>query len=160
MTLYDVPDVKAEGGISPTSPQAGEIRGIGRKLHKAGGKARMEEVRDSLRARVPWATPEPRNDLGRHEGVERVVTPALARIILHIYVPSVLMGFGLGMLLPTLPILARSFGVAPEVAAQAVTALLIGRTVSYFPWGYVVDRFGRRVGDGGRPAGGRWPACC
>jgi len=77
--------------------------------------------------------------------VERVVTPALARIVLHIYVPSVLMGFGLGMLLPTLPILARSFSVAPEVAAQAVTALLIGRTVSYFPWGYVVDRFGRRA---------------
>jgi hypothetical protein len=55
ITLYDVPDVKAEGGISPTSPQAGEIRGVGRRLHKAGGKARMEEVRDSLRARLPWA---------------------------------------------------------------------------------------------------------
>lgn len=68
-----------------------------------------------------------------------------ARIILHIYVPSVLMGFGLGMLLPTLPILARSFEVAPEVAAQAVTALLIGRTASLFPCGYVVDRYGRRV---------------
>jgi hypothetical protein len=56
VTLYDVPDVKADGGISPTSPQAAEIRGIGRKLHKAGGKARMEEVRDGLRARIPWAT--------------------------------------------------------------------------------------------------------
>ena len=55
VTLYDVPDVKAEGGISPTSPQATEVRGIGRKLHKAGGKARMEEVRDSFRTRVPWA---------------------------------------------------------------------------------------------------------
>jgi MFS family permease len=55
------------------------------------------------------------------------------------------MGFGLGMLLPTLPILARSFGVAPEVAAQAVTALLVGRTASLFPCGYIVDRFGRRV---------------
>src|SRR3954470_19615817 len=65
--------------------------------------------------------------------------------LLHIYVPSVLMGFGLGMLLPTLPIVARSFGVAPEVAAQAVTAMLMGRTASYFPWGYVVDRFGRRA---------------
>lgn len=53
--LYDVPDVKADGGISPTSPQAGEVRSIGRKLHKAGGKARMEEVRESLRARIPWA---------------------------------------------------------------------------------------------------------
>ena len=56
VTLYDVPDVKSEGGISPTSPQAGEIRSIGRKLHKAGGKPQMETVRDSLRARLPWAT--------------------------------------------------------------------------------------------------------
>ena len=55
VTLYDVPDVKSEGGISPTSPQAGEIRSIGRKLHKSGGKPRMEEARDGLRGRVPWA---------------------------------------------------------------------------------------------------------
>lgn len=55
VALYDVPDVKAEGGISPTSPQATEIRNIGKKLHKAGGKALMEEVRDGLRGRVPWA---------------------------------------------------------------------------------------------------------
>ena len=55
VTLYDVPDVKSEGGISPTSPQAGEVRSIGRKLHKAGGKAYMEQARDGLLARVPWA---------------------------------------------------------------------------------------------------------
>jgi hypothetical protein len=55
VTLYDVPDVKADGGISPTSPQATEVRNIGKRLHKAGGKARMEEVRDGLRGRVPWA---------------------------------------------------------------------------------------------------------
>lgn len=67
-----------------------------------------------------------------------------ARVILQIYVPSVLMGFGLGMLLPTLPILARSFDVAPEVAAQGVTALLIGRVACYFPAGYIVDHLGRR----------------
>ncbi|MGE3271260.1 MAG: MFS transporter [Chloroflexota bacterium] len=66
------------------------------------------------------------------------------RILLHIYLPSVLMGFGLGMLLPTLPVLARSFGVAPEVAAQGVTAYLIGRVSCLFPAGFIVDRFGRR----------------
>jgi hypothetical protein len=64
--------------------------------------------------------------------VAGLISPSLIRIIVHIYVPSVLMGFGLGMLLPTLPILARSFGVAPEVAAQAVTALLVGRTARSF----------------------------
>jgi hypothetical protein len=55
VTLYDVPDVKVDGGISPTSPQATEIRNIGKRLHKAGGKARMEEAREGLRGRVPWA---------------------------------------------------------------------------------------------------------
>jgi hypothetical protein len=55
VTLYDVPDVKVDGGISPTSPQATEVRNIGKRLHKAGGKARMEEVRDGLRDSVPWA---------------------------------------------------------------------------------------------------------
>jgi len=69
----------------------------------------------------------------------------IARILFHIYLPSVLMGFGLGMLLPALPILARSFDVAPELAAQAVTATLLGRAVSLFPAGYVVDHHGRRA---------------
>jgi hypothetical protein len=55
VTLYDVPDVKADGGISPTSPQATEVRNIGKRLHKAGGKAQMEEARDGLRTQVPWA---------------------------------------------------------------------------------------------------------
>jgi MFS family permease len=68
-----------------------------------------------------------------------------ARLVFHIYVPSVLMGFSLGMLLPTIPALAEAFGVAPELAAQAVTALLLGRTACYFPAGFVVDRFGRRA---------------
>src|SRR5829696_3450860 len=67
-----------------------------------------------------------------------------ARVLLHIYLPSVLMGFGLGMLVPSLPVLARAFGVAPELAAQAVTAMLFGRVASYFPAGYIVDRLGRR----------------
>jgi MFS family permease len=51
----------------------------------------------------------------------------------------------MGMLLPTLPILARSFDVPPELAAQAVTALLVGRTACLFPAGYVVHHFGRRA---------------
>ena len=55
VTLYDVPDVKADGGISPTSPQATEVRNIGRKLHKAGGKPLMEQVRNDFRSKVPWA---------------------------------------------------------------------------------------------------------
>jgi len=55
ITLYDQPDVKAESGVSITSRQATELRELGRNLHKAGGKARMEEARDALRERLPWS---------------------------------------------------------------------------------------------------------
>jgi hypothetical protein len=53
--LYDDPEVKAEGGISITGPRANEVREIGRKLHKSGGKASMEAARDAIRARMGWA---------------------------------------------------------------------------------------------------------
>ncbi len=53
--LYDDPEAKSEGGLSITGRQANEIRGIGRRLHKGGGKASMESVRDSVREQVPWA---------------------------------------------------------------------------------------------------------
>ena len=55
MTLYDQPDVKAEGGLSITSRQANEVRELGRSLHKAGGRAQMEAARDALRERLPWS---------------------------------------------------------------------------------------------------------
>jgi hypothetical protein len=53
--LYDLPDVKAEGGLSITGPHAQEVRAVGRNLHKAGGKESMVAARDGLRDRLPWA---------------------------------------------------------------------------------------------------------
>ena len=53
--LYDDPEVKSEGGLSITGQRAEEVRNIGRRLHKAGGKERMQSARDSLRQRFPWA---------------------------------------------------------------------------------------------------------
>lgn len=54
-TMYSDPEVKAEGGISITGRQAEQIRALGRKLYRAGGKQRMEQVRDQLRTQHPWA---------------------------------------------------------------------------------------------------------
>src|SRR5918997_4112544 len=67
-----------------------------------------------------------------------------ARIVLSIYVPSVMMGFGLGMILPTVPDLATAFGVPGTLAAQGVTAQLVGRAGFLFPAGFIVDRLGRQ----------------
>ena len=52
---YDDPEAKADGGLSVTGRQAAAIRDIGKRVHKSGGKAQMEQVRDGVRARVPWA---------------------------------------------------------------------------------------------------------
>ena len=55
--LYDDPEVKSERGLSLTGPRAEEVRGIGRRLFKTGGKASMLAARDALRERHGWAIP-------------------------------------------------------------------------------------------------------
>ena len=54
-TLYDDPEVRSERGISLTGPRANEVRAVGRRLHKGGGKERMELVRDRFREHHGWA---------------------------------------------------------------------------------------------------------
>jgi hypothetical protein len=53
--LYDDPEVKSDRGLSLTGPRAEEVRGIGRRLYKSGGKVKMMAARDALRARHSWA---------------------------------------------------------------------------------------------------------
>lgn len=52
---------------------------------------------------------------------------------------------GQGMVIPTIPLLAVSFGVSVGVAAQVVTAHLLGRTVALIPSGIIVDQVGRKM---------------
>ena len=49
--LYDDPEVKSERGLSVTGPRAEEVRDLGRRLFKSGGKASMLAARDALRER-------------------------------------------------------------------------------------------------------------
>jgi hypothetical protein len=53
--LYDDPEVKSERGLSLMGPRANEVRSVGRRLHKSGGKASMVAARDALRERQGWA---------------------------------------------------------------------------------------------------------
>jgi hypothetical protein len=53
--LYDDPEVKSDRGLSLTGPRAEEVRGVGRRLHKIGGKVNMLAARDALRVRYSWA---------------------------------------------------------------------------------------------------------
>ncbi len=66
------------------------------------------------------------------------------QLLLSLYIPSMVMSFGQGMVAPTIPILASSFDVSIGLAAQAVTAQVLGRTVALIPAGIVIDRLGRR----------------
>ena len=53
--LYDDPEVKSERGLSLTGPRAEQVRGVGRRLHKTGGRETMVAARDALRQRHGWA---------------------------------------------------------------------------------------------------------
>ena len=53
--LYDDPEVKSERGLSLTGPRAKEVRVLGKRLHKTGGKPSMLAARDALRQDHGWA---------------------------------------------------------------------------------------------------------
>jgi hypothetical protein len=53
--LYDDPEVKSERGLSLTGPRATEVRVLGKRLHKTGGRPSMLAARDALRADHGWA---------------------------------------------------------------------------------------------------------
>ena len=55
VTLYDDPEVRSERGISLTGPRANEVREVGRRLHKSGGKECMLAARDGFRDKHGWA---------------------------------------------------------------------------------------------------------
>ena len=66
------------------------------------------------------------------------------RALFSLYLPSLAVSFGQGMVIPAIPLLATTFEVSVGVAAQVVTAHMLGRTFSLIPAGMVVDRMGRR----------------
>ena len=71
----------------------------------------------------------------------------LSRDTLHLvklYLLSLMMSFGSGMIFPIIPALASSFNVSVGLAAQFVTAQALGRAFSLIPGGMIVDRLGRR----------------
>src|ERR687886_1072881 len=68
------------------------------------------------------------------------------RLLLGLYLPTLAMSAGQGMLSPTIPLLAAGFGGTLGLASQIVTANSIGRIVVLGPAGVLTDRFGPRAG--------------
>jgi MFS family permease len=66
------------------------------------------------------------------------------RTLLGLYAPSMILSLGQGMVVPTIPALAGSFEVSAGLAAQIVTARMLGGVIALLPVGQVLDRFGRK----------------
>lgn len=66
------------------------------------------------------------------------------RVLLLVYGPAMAMSLGQGMVIPTIPTLAASFDVSAGLAAQLVTAGMLGRVLTVLPMGQLLDRYGRK----------------
>ena len=67
-----------------------------------------------------------------------------AAMMMPVYVPTFLLSFAQGMLIPILPIFAKGFGVSFSLASLAVAAAGIGTLVADVPVGMVLAQIGRR----------------
>jgi len=68
----------------------------------------------------------------------------IARGLTMLYLTTILMGVGHGMLFPVIPLIAGEFGVEGGIAAQTVTAFAAGRLVGQPLGGALIDKFGTR----------------
>lgn len=63
---------------------------------------------------------------------------------LSTYLPALTLALGVGIALPAIPTLAKSFGVSFGLATGVTTSFLVGNVVGTLPSGWLVDRIGRR----------------
>jgi len=73
------------------------------------------------------------------------------KTLITLYIPSSIVSISQGMVVPTTPALAASFDVLPALAAQVVTANLLGRMLVTLPSGILIDRLGRKPAMIGGP---------
>jgi len=72
---------------------------------------------------------------------ERVVS---RHSLLSLYLPAAILALGTGIVLPAIPLYAKSFGVSFGVASMVVIAPSLGSLVAGIPTGFLLDRIGRR----------------
>ena len=64
--------------------------------------------------------------------------------LLSTYLPAFILALGVGIALPAIPTLAKSFDVGFAEASGVVTAFLLGNLAGTIPSGWLIDRVGRR----------------
>src|SRR5690554_3150894 len=94
------------------------------------GRARLDAVRVAAADAAPNVGLTARYP---QETFVRFGSSSWGQAVLFLYLPSMLMTLGQGMILPAVPELGRLFGVSSAVAAQAITSQLLGRALSLMP---------------------------
>ena len=141
-------------------PQAGPVfAGIGSQ--KGARRSKSEETDCNLprRTAAPRIIPEPATFVDGlssraillivfsprlRSGPERTNLNNTARSVINLFSTSLVMSFGHGMIIPTIPVMAVEFEVSIGLAAQVITAHALGRFASPLPTGIIVDRLGTR----------------
>lgn len=70
--------------------------------------------------------------------------PIRNTLVLPVYVPSLLLMFGNGMLIPILPLYAKTFGASYGLIGGVLAAEGVGRLVAALPAGFLLGNFGRK----------------
>lgn len=65
-------------------------------------------------------------------------------LVLPVYVPTLLLAIGQGILLPTLPLYAQDFGVNFSLVSLAVASVGLGTLIADVPSGMLLERMGRK----------------
>ncbi|MGH2350938.1 MAG: MFS transporter, partial [Chloroflexota bacterium] len=65
-------------------------------------------------------------------------------LLLPVYVPTLLLSIGQGILVPTLPLYAQEFGVSFSLVSLAVAAAGMGTLIGDVPTGMLLERYGRK----------------
>ncbi len=73
-----------------------------------------------------------------------MTTSARNPLVVPVYIPSLILMFGNGMLIPILPLYAKSFGVSYGVIGVVLAAEGVGRLVGALPAGGLLGRIGQR----------------
>ncbi|HET7770624.1 MAG TPA: MFS transporter [Chloroflexota bacterium] len=69
---------------------------------------------------------------------------SVVALVLPVYIPTVLLSIGTGILVPVLPLYADSFGVSLSLVSFAVAAIGLGTLVGNVPSGMVLEKLGRK----------------
>ncbi len=72
----------------------------------------------------------------------RRAPPVRRTLFLTLYLPSFVLAFGTGMLVPVLPLYARSFGASYGMIGLALASQGIGNLIGDIPAGILLGRMG------------------